>query len=450
MVSTKSNRRRFLQIISASVAAGTFSGCWGRAKKPPKLRSEKREVKSFFKSKEKALKKQRKEEENRLKEENQGKEKTAEEQEKEKEKEKDEITKRDQLRAKPLIERKYQMRGLIGFSTKYSIFTGENVEEIAKKLYKWGVNAVWPDKTTLANKDLIDALHAWSIQVYATVELFNGWRGRNRPIRSDGTPLQSFIPGHWYQGSCPNQPNDISRALGEIQLIAKKYDVDGIWFDGLRYPVFWSAPKPNADMTCFDQVCQSKFQNYAGTTIPKQYLTAQDQAEWILKNHADEWVDFKKYSITSLAGKFAKAAKEVKPNLKIGLFTVPWRRRETRGNQMNAIERIVGQDYPGLANEVDIISPMVYHRMCGETVEWIGGIVDWIASEVKGIPVWPIVQSYGEPRCTWNAYRLSTEEFADAMETARGGASGGVAAFTMEYLLKEEKLEAMVKNYNSV
>jgi hypothetical protein len=303
MLSTKPNRRRFLQIISASVAAGTFSGCKRkskRAKKPPKLRNEKKEVESFFDSRKKALKKKRKEEEKRLKNKEKEEEETADEEEREKELEKEEITKRDQLRAKPVIERKYQMRGLIGFSPKYSIFTGENVEEISKKLYKWGINAVWADKRTLANKDLLDALHAWSIQVYATVGLFNGWRGRNRPIRSDGTPLRSFIPGHWYQGSCPNQPNDISRALGEIQLIAKKYDIDGIWLDGLRYPVFWSAPNPNAHMTCFEQVCQNKFQNYAGITIPKQYLTVRDRAEWIMKHHADEWVDFKMYSITSL------------------------------------------------------------------------------------------------------------------------------------------------------
>jgi len=84
MVNTKSNRRRFLQILSTSVAAGTFSGCRRGDKKTPKLRSEKREVKSFFKTKEKALKKQRKAEEKSLKAQEKEEGKTAEEQENEK------------------------------------------------------------------------------------------------------------------------------------------------------------------------------------------------------------------------------------------------------------------------------------------------------------------------------------------------------------------------------
>jgi hypothetical protein len=45
-----------------------------------------------------------------------------------------------------------------------------------------------------------------------------------------------------------------------------------------------------------------------------------------------------------------------------------------------------------LAPYVDVFSPMVYHCMVGESVEWIGGITDYYA-EMTGVEVWPIVQA---------------------------------------------------------
>jgi hypothetical protein len=113
---------------------------------------------------------------------------------------------------------------------------------------------------------------------------------------------------------------------------------------------------------------------------------------------------------------------------------------------MNAIERIIAQDYPSLAKHADVFSPMVYHKMCRETVEWIGEVTDWVAQETRR-PVWPVIQAHGEPRCEWNPYRLSDAEFAGALRAAREGASSGAVVFTLEYLLREKKLEAMAKDF---
>ena len=109
---------------------------------------------------------------------------------------------------------------------------------------------------------------------------------------------------------------------------------------------------------------------------------------------------------------------------------------------MNAIERIIAQDYASLAEHVDVFSPMVYHRMCGEPVPWIGEIVDYVSAKTRK-PVWPVVQAHSEPKCEWNPYELPAEEFEAALLTARGGASSGVAVFHLAYVLKENKLKTM-------
>jgi hypothetical protein len=53
----------------------------------------------------------------------------------------------------------------------------------------------------------------------------------------------------------------------------------------------------------------------------------------------------------------------VRPGARLGLFGVPWCLTDHDG----AIRHVIGQDYRALGGYVDVIviSPMVYHRMCG-------------------------------------------------------------------------------------
>jgi hypothetical protein len=422
--------------LGAAAAASALSGCFGR------WRKERRSVRKFFKHKREA----EEEEQDRLAREEKERRKEAEAAAKQAQTTAATQQKEKQLRAQPITARKDQIRGIFGFDPSLPIFKGKNVEEIAKQVHDWGVNAVWTDRKTLARTALVEALHAWQIQVFTTVAMFVGWHERNRPIRADGTPFQPYVPGHWYQGSCPNQPDDIGRKLAEIKDTATHFDVDGVWLDAVRYPTFWETPKPNAEMTCFCPVCLEKFQDWVGVAFPEEVRSVQDKADWILKNREKDWSRFRMECITDITKQCAEVLKKARPKAKLGIFCVPWRRKETRGDEMNAIERIIAQDYPSLAKHADVFSPMVYHKMCGETVEWIGEVTDWVAQETRR-PVWPVIQAHGEPRCEWNPYRLSDAEFAGALRAAREGASSGAVVFTLEYLLREKKLEAMAKDF---
>lgn len=435
------NRRRFLRALGATAAAGALSGCFWRR--------DEDSVKGFFRHKKRAEKQERK----RLAKQEKARKKAAEAELAEAEAAPGEAgpaaaAKEEQMRSAPVLERKDQLRGLFGFHTSFPIFRGKNAEEIAKQLHDWGVNAVWTDRKTLANAALIEALHAWQVQVFTTVAMFSGWHGRNRPIKKDGKPFSPYVPGHWYQGSCPNQPDDLVQKLAEIRDDASHFDIDGVWLDALRYPTFWETPKPNAELSCFDPVCLEKFQDWVGVAFPEELRSLQDRAEWILKNREKEWVRFRMECITDITRQCAAVLKKANPKAKLGMFSVPWRRKETRGGEMNAIERIIAQDYPSLAKYVDVFSPMVYHRMCGEPVQWIGEIVDWVARET-GKPVVPIIQANGEPKCEWNPYRLPEDEFVKALQTAREGASSGAIVFTLEYVLKEERLKAVAQDFRT-
>jgi hypothetical protein len=114
----------------------------------------------------------------------------------------------------------------------------------------------------------------------------------------------------------------------------------------------------------------------------------------------------------------------------LGLFGVPWRLTERDG----AILSVVGQDYRALGQYVDIFSPMVYHRKCGQTIDWIATITEEVHT-LSGKPVWPIIQAVDEPS------PLPSEEYGQALDAAlHSMASEGVIVFTLEAATAEAKL----------
>ena len=119
--------------------------------------------------------------------------------------------------------------------------------------------------------------------------------------------------------------------------------------------------------------------------------------------------------MTSFAAEAAAIVRAAQPDCLVGAFTVPWRRDDWGG----ALRRIVGQDLAALAQHLDVISPMVYHRMCGQQPPWIAGVCE-DARVATGRPVWPIIQSVDEP------VGMSAAEYRAALETALAAGEGAL------------------------
>src|SRR5205085_2201760 len=65
-----------------------------------------------------------------------------------------------------------------------------------------------------------------------------------------------------------------------------------------------------------------------------------------------------------------RVLKAARPQAVLGIFAVPWRDEEHGG----AVRAVVGQDFRLLARDVDVFSPMTYHRMVGRPVAWAGEV----------------------------------------------------------------------------
>lgn len=328
-----------------------------------------------------------------------------------------------------------QMKSVYGLKSDGSQFSGLSSEQIANQLKEWGVTAVFGGYD---NPELVKRLHQQGLSVYAELAIFAGekyWNSHpeSRPVTDKGLPLEK---DEWYAGVCPNQDWLRKEKLSEIKKLCQNYALDGVWLDFIRYPCHWEVKQPRFDRTCFCKVCLTKFRKDTRIQIPNHLTTVSEIAEWLLKNKAVEWNKWRANQITSFVHEAKKVIKQSRNlsgrNISLGLFGIPW--RETDFNY--AIIEYIAQDYRALAKDIDIFSPMVYHKMCGQEVGWITDITKYLVDVTKR-PVVPIVQACSIP------LGLDNLEFTQVLNAGLAEPSSGVIIFTLDYLKKENRIETM-------
>lgn len=327
----------------------------------------------------------------------------------------------------PAAPQKPLLVGLYYFPKNSPGFEGLNDAQIADKLVGMGINAIWGNE---GDAGFVDAMHARGIKVFYTQPMGYGWgdNDTNRPVLENGQKLDTYAPGHWYQGACPNDEARIQRELDAISKVLTTTKADGVWLDSIRFPIYWETTQPKLEQGCFCDRCLDQFQHDTHIPIPADVTDARSKAQWIVDTHERDWTEWKMMRITNKVKRVQQVVKAANPNALLGAFTVPWRHEDYN----NAIEKIVSQDYPKLAKHLDVISPMVYHRMCGqeENVQWINDIVTYVKQETGGtVPVVPIIQSI-EENAAWNKYVMTSEEFAKATASAMKAPSSGVIVLT--------------------
>lgn len=301
-------------------------------------------------------------------------------------------------------------------------------------LRELGINTVVAGKDAV-NQEMVDRCHAEGAKVYGDFSFFVGADTAEKhpelwPIGEDGKRLE---PVEWYLGLCPTYEWYRQEKLQEISDFLKLTPVDGIYLDFIRWPCHWEVLQPKIEQSCFCDNALSLFS--AATGIEIHGHTTRQKASQILRHHLDAWTNWKAEQITSFVRDVRRVVEEARPGTSIGLFAVPWKPDEYD----DAIARIIGQDFPALAQYVDVFSPMVYHAMCGREVGWVGDYSAWLA-ERTGKPIRPIVQATNDTRT------VSPEEFAQILQQALAPSTDGLIIFTLDALLNEpEKLEIVRK-----
>jgi hypothetical protein len=330
-----------------------------------------------------------------------------------------------------VTSRQPQCRGVFGAPKEFW--------EAGKTLGEAGIDALFVAHGAVT-EDLIARCRAEGAKVYAEFGVFQGKKVAEArpelwPIGPDGKRLE---PDGWYLGLCPDRPEYRAEKLAELKQLVERHDVAGVWLDFIRYPGHWEVRSPRLVPACFCDESLRRFARAARLSLPEGGTA--ERAAWVLREHADAWTRWKCGQIAAFCRDAKALVKAARPKALVGAFVVPWRPEERQG----AIRRVLGQDFARMARYVDVFSPMVYHRMVGRPVEWVGEIAAWMGRET-GRPVWPIVQAVDAPQ----GETVAPEELVAVLRQALEHGDGALV-FTLDALMKApEKLDAVARLYRA-
>ena len=316
---------------------------------------------------------------------------------------------------------------LYGFSPDLPPFVDKTPANQAALLQSWGVTAVFGG---YQSPDFVTAIHRAGMKIYAEFACFVGeqwWQTvpASRPITADGLPLAK---SKWYCGVNPATAQVRQAQLAAFERLLADYPLDGVWLDFIRWPCHWEGRDPDRPQTSFDPDTLAQFSRDTGIALPEGDVVT--LAQTVLTRYGAAWTAWRCEQVTAWVAEARNILQRLRPEAILGLFGVPWRLEDYDG----AIWRIVGQDYRRLAPHVDLFSPMVYHKLCGRSIGWIGRVTEEVQA-LSHKPVWPIIQSVDVPT------PLSAAEYGQALDAAlQTPASEGVIVFTLKGMLDEAKL----------
>jgi hypothetical protein len=277
-------------------------------------------------------------------------------------------------------------------------------------------------------KQLIQSHAQVGSDAFLTLNVFGGRKAWNdfsdsQPILADG----KYLDDH-YGGVCPTHSAWRTSRLSLLADWVREYGgekgISGVWLDFVRYPGRWEHEHPQIPDTCYCDRCLSLFQEQAKVTIPSDLHLIIEKSAWIKENVPIEWMQWKVSQVTS----FVRDARKILDNnpagrkLKLGVFLVPWKKSDFKGS----LSFNLAQHVATFAPYVDVYSPMVYHQMVGEPVDWVREITRYYKASVPG-EVWPIIQ----------AVDVSAEEFGDVVSAVSHANADGLLVYKYSSMNEE-------------
>jgi len=184
-------------------------------------------------------------------------------------------------------------------------------------------------------------------------------------VRFDGKPEDTWL--------CPSHPANQKLELDAMLEVAKRYEVDGIHFDYIRYP------GPDA---CFCPGCRERFEALIGGKVRNWPADLRRDEELRRK-----WLDFRRDNITKVVAAVSDAARQAKPGIRISAAVFSnW--QVDRDN--------VGQDWKLWCEKgyLDFVCPMDYtpensqfENLVKQQLGWAGRVPCYPGI---GLSCWPL------------------------------------------------------------
>lgn len=165
----------------------------------------------------------------------------------------------------------------------------------------------------------------------------------------------------------PFSPQAVIHAKGVLSEILERYPVDGVVFDYIRF---------DSDFASADDFAVAEFEKRYGFALNISNLRNEAKRRTQVWK---KWINFRAIKITEVTQSLVSHAKQIRPDLRIGLTLLPF---SANGYGVNTVS---GQDYQRLAKTgVDFISPLGYWDDWLKSPNWVLEVFEGARRQVKG------------------------------------------------------------------
>jgi uncharacterized lipoprotein YddW (UPF0748 family) len=220
--------------------------------------------------------------------------------------------------------------------------------------------------------DLCEALHEAGMSVRASVAVFADAYAADRwpdAVAVGNDTVSAQRPGwaeDWYYHLCPVQDRQRDRTLAFIDELARRYPLDGVDLDFIRFP--W---KPARDQTpardfCYCPTCQKRFTASTGAEVAQLHDPAV----------CGSWESWRTGAITSMV----ESVRDITASHDISLscFLAFWGSDGLGSAELPKARARFGQDHAALGSICDEVAPMLYHRFTDEPTCHISRSIRWV------------------------------------------------------------------------
>jgi hypothetical protein len=310
------------------------------------------------------------------------------------------------------------------------------------QLDELGVNAVFVRRASL-NPEFHATAKAQGCKVFVEFPTLNGkgyieTHPEAWPINAAG---ERAAPADWFMGVCPTDSEFKSFRVEQLRETLRDYSVDGVFLDYLHWHAQFETDQPILPETCFCDRCTGLFEAAKALHIPTEGTAG--RAQWVLENQETVWREWRNEVLNQWVDDLGKILREEQPKALLGVFYCAWFPEDHGG----ALYKNLGIHVPALANRVDVLAPMLFHRMLARPVSWSGDYLKWLGQTIPsaGPLVWPIVQAHDKPG------EVSPEEFGKALQQGSSAPASGIMLFSEQSLLKNpEKIQVMRDFYRGM
>lgn len=176
--------------------------------------------------------------------------------------------------------------------------------------------------------------------------------------------LQQSFEGEEQPWLCPSNPDNQKLELDSLTELVRKYSVDGIHFDYIRYP------NPSY---CFCDPCRQRFEASTGKPVTDWPTDVRPKGD-----RREEWITFCQNNITGVVKSVSEEARKIRPEVKISAAVF---------RNWDTDSRSVMQDWKLWCERgyLDFVCPMNYTTSTSTFNRWIAKQKEW-AGPAKLLP----------------------------------------------------------------